>query len=71
MMTAPETVEMKNIHVVNSRGAATTQVLIARKIYEYAIHTTVGQTESLLCGRPVAKPLEVVATAKGEGTVAI
>ena len=26
----------KNIHVVNSRGAATTQVLIARKIYEYA-----------------------------------
>ena len=26
----------KNIHVVNSRGAATTQVLIARKINEYA-----------------------------------
>ena len=26
----------KNIHVVNSRGAATTQVLIARKLNEYA-----------------------------------
>lgn len=26
----------KNIYVVNSRGAATTQVLIARKLYEYA-----------------------------------
>ena len=26
----------KNIHVINSRGAATTQVLIARKLYEYA-----------------------------------
>lgn len=28
----------KNIHVVNSRGAATTQVLIARKLNEYASH---------------------------------
>lgn len=28
--------ETKNIHVVNSRGAATTQVLIARKLNEYA-----------------------------------
>lgn len=27
---------IKNIHVVNSRGAATTQVLIARKLNEYA-----------------------------------
>lgn len=26
----------KNIHVFNSRGASTTQILIARKIYEYA-----------------------------------
>ena len=40
------------------------------RAHRYAIHTTVRQTESLLCGRPVAKPLEVVATAKGEGTVA-
>ena len=26
----------KNIHVFNSRGASSTQLLIARKIYEYA-----------------------------------
>ena len=44
---------------------------LKQELIDMLSSTTVGQTESLLCGRPVAKPLEVVATAKGEGTVAI
>lgn len=62
----------KNIYVFNSRGASTTQILIARKIYEYAsqglsFHEVVEKVEAYITTQRTYFVLETLEVLKRNG----